>query len=547
MALITQFPAFTALSRHHAAMHDVSMRRLFAQHPERAKAMQLRVGPLWLDYSKNRVTDETLRLLTNLAREAGVELKRDRMFSGEKINTTEDRAVLHTALRADGTHPVRVDGHDVMPEILAVRKKMRQFVASVREGTWRGHTGEAITHVVNIGIGGSDLGPVMATTALEPYSHPRLTTYFVSNVDGAHLGQVLKHCPMATTLFIIASKTFSTQETMANAHSARNALLASGAPASAVAKHFVALSTHEARVRAFGIDPANMFAFWDWVGGRYSMWSAIGMSIALMVGMDHFEAMLAGARAMDRHFQEAPLESNMPVIMALLGVWYRNFFQFGSHAILPYDQSLARFPAYLQQADMESNGKHVSLSGERIDYATGPILWGEPGTNGQHAFYQLLHQGTSIVPADFIATRKTQYPLGDHHTLLLANFVAQMEALMRGRTEQEAFEELTAGGLGTREAQALAPHKVFEGNRPTNALVLDQLDPYALGMLVALYEHKIFVQGALWQVNSFDQWGVELGKQLAIRIVPELSPQAPIGPHDASTTALIEALREPQD
>jgi glucose-6-phosphate isomerase len=547
MASLTTLPSFAALARHHQAIKDQSMRALFAQNPGRASAMQLRVGPLLLDYAKNRITDETLPLLVELACHRDVEGQRDKMFAGAAINSTEGRAVLHTALRADGTKPVTVDGHDVMADIAGVKAHMRAFTQAVRSGAWKGYTGKAITHVVNIGIGGSDLGPVMATLALEPYRQKNLNFHFVSNVDGAHLAQVLQVCPLETTLFIIASKTFTTQETMANAQSARQALWASGAPQEAVAKHFVALSTNAQAVQKFGIDVANMFAFWDWVGGRYSMWSAIGLSIALCVGMDHFEDLLRGAQKMDRHFCEAPLAQNMPVILALLGIWYRNFFGFGSHAILPYDQRLARFPAYLQQADMESNGKSVAQDGTRLDHVTGPIVWGEPGTNGQHAFYQLLHQGTDIVPADFIAAVNSPYPLGQHHTLLLANFVAQMEALLRGRTLEEARQELTAQGLNEAQVRALAPHKVFAGNRPSNALVLDHLDPYGLGMLVALYEHKIFVQGAIWGINSFDQWGVELGKQLAARIVPELDPKATISNHDGSTKSLIDTLRRRRD
>lgn len=543
MASVTTLASFKALARHHEAIKNTHMRTLFAEDPGRAQTMHLRVGPLMLDYAKNRVTQETLSLLMELARQTDVAGQRARMFSGEAINNTEGRAVLHTALRADGTQPIRCQGHDVMPDVLKVRAHMAQFTEAVRQGTWKGYTGKAITHVVNIGIGGSDLGPVMATQALEPYRQKNLSFHFVSNVDGAHLAQVLEACPLATTLFIIASKTFTTQETMANAHSARQALWDSGAPKDAVAKHFVALSTNAKGVAAFGIDVANMFAFWDWVGGRYSMWSAIGLSIALCVGIKQFDAMLEGARAMDAHFVNAPLHENMPVVMALLGIWYRNFFAWPCHAILPYDQRLARFPAYLQQADMESNGKSVDRDGSRLDHATGPILWGEPGTNGQHAFYQLLHQGSTIVPADFIAAANTPYALGQHHTLLLANFVAQMEALLRGRSEEEAMSELTQAGLSHKAAQGLAPHKVFDGNRPTNALIIDQLDPYGLGMLVALYEHKIFVQGAIWGINSFDQWGVELGKQLAARIVPELEPGAQMGAHDSSTQQLIETLR----
>jgi glucose-6-phosphate isomerase len=543
MPSLMQRAAAKKLVSHHEQVKHLSMRDLFAQDPVRGTRLRLQVGPVLLDYSKNRVTDETMAMLVALARDCGIEAARDAMFAGEKINTTEQRAVLHTALRAQPGTRVLVDGHDVVPDVLAVRAQMRRFCDAVRSGEWRGHTGERITDIVNIGIGGSDLGPVMAAAALRPYWQDGLQLHFVSNVDGAHLSQVLQGLDLKRTLFIVASKTFTTQETMANAHSARDALLGTGAPKAAIARHFVALSTNAAAVRAFGIDAENMFAFWDWVGGRYSLWSAIGLSVAVAIGMDHFEAMLAGGAEMDAHFRAAPLQTNMPVLMAMLGVWYHNFFRWPAHAILPYDQTLHRFAAYLQQADMESNGKFVGRDGTRVDHSTGPILWGEPGTNGQHAFYQLLHQGTQIVPADFIAAARSHYPLGEHHTLLLANFVAQMEALMCGRNAEEARRELTAQGLSAERQAALIPHKVFEGNRPTNALVLDTLDPRTLGMLVALYEHKIFVQGCVWGINSFDQWGVELGKVLASRIVPELADGAAIGPHDSSTTALIETLR----
>lgn len=543
MAHLTAAASFARLSEHFHTLKNTTLRALFAEDPTRADTMHLSVGPLHLDYAKNRMTPTTVQLLVKLAQELDVAGHRDRMFIGEAINTTEGRAVLHTALRHQGGAPVMVSGRNVTDDIHAVRAQMREFTQKVRSGAWLGHTGKPITHVVNIGIGGSDLGPVMAAAALEPYRQKNLHFHFVSNVDGAHLAQTLALCPMETTLFIIASKTFTTQETMANAHSARDAFWASGAPKDAVAKHFVALSTNRGQVQAFGIDTANMFGFWDFVGGRYSMWSAIGLSIALAIGMDHFDELLRGASAMDSHFKEAPLERNMPVLLALIGVWYRNFFGFTSHAILPYDQRLARFPAYLQQADMESNGKSVRQDGSAVEHPTGPIIWGEPGTNGQHAFYQLLHQGTDIVPADFIAAIHSPYTLGEHHTLLLANFVAQMEALMRGRTLDEARQELRAQGLDAKQVEALAPHKVFPGNRPSNALVLQTLDPFGLGMLVALYEHKIFVQGVLWGINSFDQWGVELGKQLAARIVPELNVKASISNHDGSTKNLIELLR----
>lgn len=544
MSALTDSPAWQALSAHRARMENVHMRDLFERDPERASRFSARLDGFLLDYSKNRITEETLGLLLDLARQQDVAGWRDRMFSGEKINTTENRAVLHTALRNRSNRPVMVDGRDVMPEVNRVLAQMGRFSQAVRDGAWTGYDGGQIKDVVNIGIGGSDLGPYMACEALKPYGHPDLRMHFVSNVDGTHIAETLKKCDPATTLFIVASKTFTTQETLANAHTARSWFLEAAGDEKAVAKHFVAVSTNEAEVSKFGIDPENMFVFWDWVGGRYSLWSAIGLPIALAVGMDNFEAMLAGAHEMDEHFRSAPPESNLPLLMALIGVWNANFLNAHSYAVLPYDQYLHRFAAYLQQLDMESNGKSVDRDGNRVDYGTGPVLFGEPGTNGQHAFYQLIHQGTRIVPADFLAPVETQNPIGKHHPILLSNFLAQPEALMRGKTAEEVRAELQGAGVVGAALEALVPHKVFEGNRPTNSILFRKLDPRTLGLLIALYEHKVFVQGVIWNINSFDQWGVELGKQLAKVILPELGEaSAPVG-HDSSTSSLIEACRE---
>ena len=543
MTSVRPTPAWQALAQHHTSLQDVTLRELFAKDPQRFANMHVQLDGFLLDYSKNRITAETLRLLTALARESNVEGMRAKMFAGEAINVTEGRPVLHVALRMPRNTSLKVGGTDVVAKVHAVLDHMKSFSEAVRSGSWRGYSGKPITNVVNLGIGGSDLGPVMVTEALRHYASPKLRTHFVSNVDGTHLAEVLKPLQADTTLFVIASKTFTTQETMANAHSARAWFFEQGGQDSTVAKHFVALSTNVKEAQAFGIDPANMFEFWDWVGGRYSLWSAIGLSIALTVGYEQFAALLAGAHAMDQHFVSAPLERNMPVLMALLGVWYNNFFGADSHAILPYDQYLHRFPAYLQQGDMESNGKSVQRDGKPVGLSTGPLIWGEPGTNGQHAFYQLLHQGTKLVPADFIAAARTHNPMGRHHTLLMANFLAQTEALMRGKTEAEARAELEAQKLSTEQVAALTPHKVFPGNRPTNSILLKQLDPRTLGMLVALYEHKIFTQGIVWNVNSYDQWGVELGKQLANTIIPELEGNAPHTAHDASTLGLMAALK----
>ena len=476
--------------------------------------------------------------MVQLAKESGVEEQAKAMFNGEKINNTEKRAVLHTALRNRSNRPVLVDGQDVMPAVNAVLAKMKAFCEKVRSGAWKGFTGESITDVVNIGIGGSDLGPFMATEALKPYASEKLNVHFVSNVDGTHIAETLKKLNPETTLFIVASKTFTTQETLTNADSAKAWLLAK-LPSEAVASHFVALSTNAKAVAAFGIDTENMFEFWDWVGGRYSLCSAIGLSLAVYVGFDNFEALLKGAHKVDEHFRNTALEKNIPVILALLGVWYNNFFEADSHAILPYDQYLHRFAAYFQQGDMESNGKGVTKSGETVDYATGPIIWGEPGTNGQHAFYQLIHQGTKLIPADFIAPAISHNPLSDHHPKLLANFFAQTEALMKGKTAEEAKVELVKAGLSAEEVEILTPHKVFSGNRPTNSILFKQLTPEVLGALIAIYEHKIFVQSVIWDINAFDQWGVELGKQLANKILPELITDEKITSHDSSTNGLI--------
>jgi glucose-6-phosphate isomerase len=528
-----------ALASHYQKISSVHMRDLFAGDPKRFEKFSLRFGDILLDFSKNRITDETLRLLLDLARQAKVEEWRDRMFRGDKINITEDRAVLHVALRNRANRPILVDGQDVMPGVNAVLAHMRQFSDAIRSGQWKGYTGKPITDVVNIGIGGSDLGPVMVTEALKHYSKPGLRAHFVSNVDGTDIAEKLKVLEAETSLFIIASKTFTTQETLTNAQTARDWFLASAKNPAAVAKHFVALSTNEKEVTQFGIDKQNMFEFWDWVGGRYSLWSAIGLSIAVDIGMDNFEQLLTGAFEMDEHFRTAPLEKNLPVILGLLGIWYNNFFGAQTEAILPYDQYLHRFPAYFQQGDMESNGKSTTRDGKPVDYSTGPVIWGEPGTNGQHAFYQLIHQGTKLIPADFLASIETQNPLGEHHAILLSNFFAQTEALMRGKTESEVRTELTKQGITGPQQDKLVPHKIFTGNKPSNSILFQKLTPQTLGSLIALYEHKIFTQGIIWNINSFDQWGVELGKQLAKAILPELRQPGEISSHDCSTNGLI--------
>ncbi len=544
MSSLTESEAWKLLAAHAEEASRQHMREMFADDPNRFDRFSLRVGDMLLDYSKNRIGRETMRLLVGLAKQQDVEGWRSAMFSGQKINRTENRAVLHVALRNRSLRPVLVGGRDVMADIRDVLGRMRVFTEAVRSGDWKGHTGKRITDVVNIGIGGSDLGPEMVSKALAAYRHPEIRVHFVSNIDGTHLAEAVKQLDPETTLFIVASKTFTTQETLTNARSARAWFLDSGAEEAAVAKHFVALSTNEPEVTAFGIDPANMFGFWDWVGGRYSVWSAIGLSVAIAIGMDNFEAFLEGGHAMDEHFRTAPLEENMPVILALLGVWYGGFFDAHAHAVLPYDQYLARLPAYLQQADMESNGKSVGRDNRPVDHQTGPIVFGEPGTCGQHAFYQLIHQGTRLIPCDFIAPCRSQNALGEHHRMLLANFLAQTEALMRGKTEEEARAELESQGLEGEALEALLPHKVFPGNRPTNTILVKQLDPHTLGMLIALYEHKIFVQGVIWDIYSFDQWGVELGKQLAKAILPKLADGATPEGHDSSTVGLMRYFHE---
>ena len=543
MTATAKLSAWRALEKHVKVAKKLHMRGLFAEDPRRFEKFSVRLGDMLLDYSKNRISDETMHLLLDLAEACDVGKWRKKMFSGQKINNTEQRAVLHVALRNTLDRPIQVDGKDVMPEVFRVLKQMRAFSEAVRSGAWTGATGERITDVVNIGIGGSDLGPVMVTEALKPYQQAGLNVHFVSNVDGTHIAETLKPLRPQSSLFIVASKTFTTQETLANAKSARDWLVSAlGEPA--VAKHFVALSTNEKEVKAFGIDPANMFEFWDWVGGRYSLWSAIGLPIAIAIGFENFEALLAGGRAMDEHFCTAPFSANLPVILALIGVWNSNFLGAESYAVLPYDQYLHRLPAYLQQADMESNGKYVTRSGKRVNYTTGPVLFGEPGTNGQHSFYQLVHQSTRLVPCDFIAPAQSFNPLGEHHLMLLSNFFAQPEALMQGKSAGEARRELEAQGLSGKDVDALAPHKVFDGNRPTNSILVRKFDPHTLGMLIALYEHKMFVQGVIWQIDSFDQWGVELGKQLAKAILPELQGADDVSSHDASTNGLINAYKQ---
>ncbi|MFZ9955398.1 MAG: glucose-6-phosphate isomerase [Flavobacteriales bacterium] len=539
MATLTTLSSWKNLQTHFATIEHTQMRDLFKKDDKRFEKFSLEFNNILIDYSKNRITEETLTLLLNLAKERNLKEAIAAMFSGEKINNTEKRAVLHTALRNRSNRPVLVDGEDVMPGINAVLEKMKGFCEKVRSGAWKGYTGKAVTDIVNIGIGGSDLGPYMVTEALKPYAQKGLNIHFVSNVDGTHIAETLKKINAETTLFIVASKTFTTQETLTNAESAKRWFLESAKDEAAVAKHFVALSTNAKAVSAFGIDTNNMFEFWDWVGGRYSLCSAIGLPIAVYIGFDNFEQLLQGAHDMDEHFRTADFDKNIPVILALLGVWYNNFFGADSHAILPYDQYMHRFAAYFQQGDMESNGKGVTKAGETIDYSTGPIIWGEPGTNGQHAFYQLIHQGTKLIPCDFLAPVQTQNPIGDHHEKLLANFFAQTEALMKGKTAIEAQTELVAAKLPDAEIESLTPHKVFSGNRPTNSIFFKKLTPATLGSLLAMYEHKIYVQSVIWDVNAFDQWGVELGKQLANKILPELKSNDKITSHDGSTNGLI--------
>jgi glucose-6-phosphate isomerase len=532
------------LGRHYVKMKKVHMKTLFAENPQRFEKFSSRFNDMLIDYSKNRITEETLKLLIALAEDCDLKGAIENMFSGEKINETENRAVLHIALRNRSNTPIRVHGKDVMPEVNSVLKKMKDFSDRLNSGDWKGYTGKKITDIVNIGIGGSDLGPAMVTQALKPYAREGLAVHFVSNIDGTHLTETLKPLNPDTTLFMIASKTFTTQETMTNAFSARQWFLNKAGDPAHVARHFVAISTNAPAVEKFGIDQDNMFIFWDWVGGRYSLWSAIGLSIACYIGYENFTELLQGAFEMDQHFKTAPFESNIPVILALIGIWYTNFFGAQTEAILPYDQYMHRFPAYFQQGNMESNGKSIDRNGKKVDYQTGPIIWGEPGTNGQHAFYQLIHQGTRLIPADFFAPAVSHNPLGEHHLILLSNFFAQTEALLNGKTKEAVTAELKKEGKTDKEIQKLLPHKMFEGNRPTNSILFKKLTPNVLGSLIAMYEHKIFVQGVIWDIFSFDQWGVELGKQLAKKILPELADDKPINTHDSSTNGMINAYKK---
>jgi len=531
--------------------NTIDMKKMFDEDSRRFDKFSLKLetpkdGPLLVDYSKNKINEDVFEKLMDLAKERGVEVARDAMFAGEKINFTENRAVLHVALRNRSNVPMVVDGKNVMPAVNKVLNHMKDFCNKVISGAWKGFSGKKITDVVNVGIGGSDLGPLMVTEALKPYQvGPNV--HFVSNIDGTHVAEVLKKVKPETTLFVIASKTFTTQETITNAETCKTWFLLSAKNPSYVAKHFVALSTNKPLVTKFGIDEANMFEFWDWVGGRYSLWSAIGMTIALNIGYDNFVELLSGAHWMDNHFRTAPLESNLPVILALLGIWYGNFFGAETHALLPYDQYLHRFAAYFQQGDMESNGKYVTRAGEKVNHSTGPIVWGEPGTNGQHAFYQLIHQGTRIIPCDFIAPVNSHNSPRDgrlHHTILLSNFLAQTEALMRGKDRAQVVAELKKAGKSQSEIERIAPHKEFTGNRPTNSIMVDQINPFTLGALIAMYEHKIFTQGVIWDINSYDQWGVELGKELAKAIEPELKNSSKISSHDASTNSLINHIKD---
>lgn len=540
---LTELTAWKELEKQYAVMRTMHMRDMFAKNPKRFEEFSVSLKDFFLDYSKNRIDRRTMDMLVELAKETGVEAARDRMFSGEKINITENRAVLHTALRNMSDEPVYVDGKNVMPQIKEVLAKMKAFSKAVRSGEFKGATGKAMTDVVNIGIGGSDLGPVMVVEALKHYQKENLNVHFVSNVDGTHMVETLKKLDPETTLFIVASKTFTTQETLTNARTAR-AWLVDALGENAVEHHFVALSTNTEEVKKFGIDPANMFAFWDWVGGRYSLWSAIGLSIAIAVGFDNFAELLAGAYDMDVHFKTAPLAENIPVILGLLGVWYHNFFGAEAYAVLPYDQYLHRLPAYLQQADMESNGKGVTRDGQPVHYTTGPILFGEPGTNGQHSFYQLIHQGTHLIPCDFIIPAVSLNETDNHHPILISNVLAQAEALMRGKNAQEVRAELESKGETEEKIEKLLNHKIFSGNRPSNMIVVSQFSPRTLGMLIAMYEHKIFVQGVIWNVNSYDQWGVELGKQLAGKILPEILDNKPVTTHDSSTNGLIDKIHD---
>jgi glucose-6-phosphate isomerase len=539
----TTTTAWKALYDHYRKMRTVHMRALFEKDPQRFEKFSLLQNDILVDFSKNRITAKTLDLLIRLANQCDLTGAINAMFKGEKINQTEKRAVLHVALRNRSNAPIMVDGEDVMPKVNAVLNKMQAFTSDLSDGKWKGYTGRRITAIVNIGIGGSDLGPVMVTECLKPYAKEGLSVHFVSNIDGTHIAETLKKVSPETTLFLIASKSFTTQETMTNAFSARKWFLEHAKDPAHVARHFVAISTNLEKVEAFGIDRHNMFEFWDWVGGRYSLWSAIGLSIAAYIGFDNFSQLLDGAHAMDRHFAETPFEKNIPVILALIGIWYNNFFGAQSEVILPYDQYMHRFAAYFQQGNMESNGKAIDRSGKVVTYQTGPVIWGEPGTNGQHAFYQLIHQGTKLIPADFLAPAVSQNPIGDHHSILLSNFFAQTEALLNGKSQEAVVAELVQKGLSEKEIERLTPHKAFAGNKPTNSILFPKLTPRVLGGLIAMYEHKIFVQGVIWNIFSFDQWGVELGKQLAKQILPELSYDTKVSSHDSSTNGLINAFK----
>jgi glucose-6-phosphate isomerase len=536
--------SWTALEAHAEQMRQQKIKDLFTNDPNRFSQFSMCEQDLVLDYSKNLITKETLELLRNLANECGLPAAIESMFNGEKINRTENRAVLHTALRNFSGRPVITDGEDVMPAVKKVQEKMKAFCSRIHSGDWKGYTGKKIRYIVNIGIGGSDLGPSMVTEALKPYWVDGIQTYFVSNIDGTHIVETLKKINAEETLFLVASKTFTTQETMTNAHTARKWFLEIAKDEKHIAKHFAALSTNEKEVVKFGIDQENMFEFWDWVGGRYSLWSAIGLSIALTIGYDNFEELLKGAHHMDNHFRTTSFDKNIPVILALIGLWYTNFFGTQTEVILAYDQYMHRFAPYFQQGNMESNGKYIDRNGEKVDYATGPVVWGEPGTNGQHAFYQLLHQGTVIVPADFIAPAISHNVIGDHHVKLMSNFFAQTEALMNGKSGETVREELEKAGLKEEQIMEILPFKVFEGNRPTNSILVKKIDPFTLGQLIAMYEHKIFVQGVIWNIYSFDQYGVELGKQLANKILVELEDDSKVGSHDSSTNGLINAFKE---
>ena len=539
MSTLTNSPEWLTLKKHQKRIDQLDIRDLFEANPNRFHNYSIKFDDLLFDYSKNRITDETIVLLLNLAKAQNLRTHIEDMFTGKRINKTENRAVLHTALRNRSNEPVYVDGVDVMPDVNHALQKMRDFCVRVHSGEWKGYTGKKITDIVNIGIGGSDLGPKMVTRALTPYAIEGMGVHYVSNIDRTDLNETLEKLSPETTLFLVASKTFSTQETMVNSRAARSWLVDAAGDKSAIAKHFVALSTHKKNVTEFGIDPDNMFEFWDWVGGRYSLWSSIGLSIALYLGMDNFEKLLDGAHAADKHFRNQHFATNIPVLMALLGIWYNNFYNSDSHALLPYDHYLEFFSAYFQQGDMESNGKHVDMNGNTVDYSTGPIIWGQPGTNGQHAFYQLIHQGTKVIPCDFITAAQSHHEQEECHDLLISNFLAQTEALMKGKTEEEVKAD-----LGDHASKLLVAAKVFSGNRPTNSFIFKKLCPFSLGRLIALYEHKIFVQGKIWNINSYDQWGVELGKVLAQAITPELKGDTSIHSHDSSTNGLINYYKE---